>query len=471
MLQEAPVLPSENVVLVLGIGLSGRAAARLALAHGESVCVLDEGGGEARETARQDIEALGGRVFLNWREEAWPGGAKLVVISPGIPPDGILGRLARRAGCPVIGELEYGFRQCRRPVLAVTGTNGKTTTVELLTHCLQHAGFRACAAGNVGYPLCAAAGAEEGEGEALDFFVVEASSFQLETVDRFAPVAAAILNLSPDHMDRYHRLDDYYRAKTNLFANLHEPGTAIVRTDVLACPYVAETLRLRGVKPVLFSSRPGDAGVDFGVDATATHLIDRRSSSTIVGLAEMKLSGRHNIENALAAVALAAAVGIDPAAMRPGLTSFSPGAHRLQPVAAHRGVTYVNDSKSTNPDSLCRALEAIGRGPGGEKRILLLAGGLDKGLDFALATPFVRAFVKNVFLVGNCRERLAKLWVEDVSCDVFGDLPAAAAAAAKIAVSGDVVLLSPGCASVDMFSSYIERGVVFCEWVNRRVRS
>lgn len=456
--------PAPGHVLVLGLGLSGQAAAGLALADNESVWVLDEGHGENIRTAAQRLETDGCRICPGFQKETWPFAPKLAIISPGIPPESLLGRLARRLDCPVVSELEYGFRSCRTKILAVTGTNGKTTTVELLTHCLRKAGLEAHAVGNIGLPLSDAV---------LRFpdaevFVAEVSSFQLEAVDTFAPRAAAILNLSADHMDRYSDEEQYFAAKLRLLANLKRCDDSVLRADLAARPQVAAALASKPGKATLFSSNPSDRAVAFGLDPGGQCLVHRQPNcARILPVGELLLQGRHNLENVLAALALASRIGVEPRDMVPGLRSFRPSPHRLELVGIYRGVRYVNDSKSTNPDSLRRAIEALA--DDGGPRILLIAGGLDKGLSFAALDSLLTRQVKCAFLIGKCRGRLAREWCEAVSCIMFNCMLSAVEAAVAQAIPGDVVLLSPGCASMDMFRNYKERGDRFRDLVIRSV--
>lgn len=449
-------------VLILGLGISGQAAARLACLDRERVCAIDQGGGDALEKAAAGLRARGAEVMLEWNEAAWPGAPKLAVLSPGIPPDSALRRLAGSLTCPVVGELEYGFRHCHSPILAVTGTNGKTTTVELLAHCLRTSGRRVAAAGNIGVPLCEAVVKHA----LADFLIVEVSSFQLETIDRFAPLGAALLNLSSDHLDRHGTVTEYFAAKVKLLQTLPNLRQAVLRSDLRDHPAVRGGCGAGIGQATFLSSDPADPAADFGVDGGGM-LFRRRAGvcRPFLDSGQLRMQGRHNIENVLAAVALAGTAGIEPEHLVEGLKTFSPSAHRLELVAVHRGVRYVNDSKSTNPDALCRALEALGLP--GQANIVLLAGGLDKGMDFSGVAPFLARHVKAVFLIGKCRERLAKEWGEVVSCEMFSAMGSAIDAAVDFASAGDTVLLSPGCASMDMFSSYVERGLAFCNAIKR----
>lgn len=453
-----PIAPGH--ILVLGLGVSGQAAARLARLDGQEVVAVDAG--DVKAAIRDELEGLGIRVVEGWRGTRWPGNPSLTIISPGIPDDSDLGRLAGHLSCPVFGELEYGFQHCRAPVLAVTGTNGKTTTVECLTHCLKVAGKRVVAAGNIGLPL---SDPDVCLGE-WDFIVAEVSSFQLERIDTFAPVAGALLNLSPDHLDRHGGFDNYRRVKTRILSQVADPGKRVARLDLVQSAWFRDALGGDCEDVVTFSSAPGDPAV-FGVDAAGEFLINQGKEvvTDIIAVKDLLLQGRHNVENILAGLALAAVAGVSSFEMVPGLRTFEPSPHRLQKVGVYGGVAFINDSKATNPDALIRALEAVGEERG--NRILLIAGGLDKGVDFTYAKPFIASFCKFVFLIGKCRERLANQWGDVVSCEVCDTMAAAVASAVKKSTPDDVILLSPGCASMDMFLNYAERGLLFSDQVRR----
>ncbi|MDT8389002.1 MAG: UDP-N-acetylmuramoyl-L-alanine--D-glutamate ligase [Lentisphaeria bacterium] len=452
--------PQPGHVLILGFGASGQAAARLALRDGEEVQVIDSGRPAADVVA--EFSRAGARVLTGWDGDCWSGKPALAVISPGISPDSPLGDLAAGLSCPVISELEYGFRHCRAPVLAVTGTNGKTTTVECLTHCLKTAGKRAVAAGNIGLPL---SDPDVCLGD-WDAIVAEVSSFQLERIDTFAPVAAALLNVSPDHLDRHGDVDTYRRVKTRMLTRVADPEKRVARLDLAESAWFRDILGDDSGSVITFSSLPGDSAV-FGVDAAGEFLVERANGreTEMMAVGDLPLQGRHNVENVLAGLAVAAAAGIPPMDMIPGLRTFASSPHRLQHVGVYGGVTFINDSKATNPDAMIRALEAVGEGRG--KRILLIAGGLDKGVDFISVKHVIASFCKYVFLIGKCRERLANQWGDVVSCEVCDTMAAAVASAVKKSVPDDVVLLSPGCASMDMFLNYAERGLLFSDQVRR----
>jgi UDP-N-acetylmuramoylalanine--D-glutamate ligase len=449
-------------VLVLGLGVSGIAAARLALSLGAACHALDGGNGEALAAVAAELRELGSEVTLGWESESALPAADLIVVSPGIIPRSPLGCQAWGAGVPVVSELEFGFRYCSCPVLAITGTNGKTTTVELTTHLLAACGLRVRAAGNIGLPLAACA-AESAE---LDALVVEVSSFQLEAVDEFRPAVAALLNVTPDHYDRHGGPAPYLEAKLALFRRMDDAGTMVLRRDLGDVPEVRAMLAARSGQPRFFAASPSPDCAFYAADGGLYECRDG-VAERLADVAELALPGTHNVENALAALAVVRAAGYCPVRAARALGGFRPSRHRLELVAERDGVRYINDSKATNVDALCRALESLAQSTPG-RRILLLAGGVDKDIGFSMALPWLEKQVKEAFLIGSCKGRLAKQWQGVVSCREFPTFEEAVAAASAAAVPGDVVLLSPGCASQDMFQNYAHRGDQFRALVERR---
>lgn len=451
----------QRKILILGLGISGWAAAELALQQGNHVIVLDEQGGSELVDRAERLERRGAEVHLEWNHRVWQKAADQAIISPGIAPASTLGRLAAALECPVVSELEYGFQYAPCPVLAVTGTNGKSTTVELLDHCLRHAGYRSVAAGNIGTALCDAVRKHR----ALDYLVVEVSSYQLEKARTFHPLAGALLNLSPDHLDRYATVDEYYRAKLPLLENISHRERIVLRDDLLRWPPLIEAMPAGAKEPVTFSASP-NSGSKFFLDQDGALCMNGDDGPTIMcHRRNLRLKGRHNIENVLAALALGYAAGLDVNLLVKGAQTFPPSPHRLELVGVHDGIQFINDSKSTNPDSLMRAIDAVAEEIDG--KIFLLAGGLDKGLDFTGVKPFLYEHVAQVFLFGKCRQKLAGLWQDVVPCKIHSSMQNAFETALESAGIGDIVLLSPGCASQDMFRDYAERGRYFSELIIR----
>jgi UDP-N-acetylmuramoylalanine--D-glutamate ligase len=441
-------------ILILGCGESGASAARLALWRGDSrVTVLDSSATPVLAVRAAELAALGARVELGWRDRGWPAQVDLCVVSPGIAEDAPLGQLAASLHCPVIGELEYAYRHLSCPLIAITGTNGKTTSTELLTHCLSSAGKNVRAAGNIGVPLSAVAP----ESSALDFVIVEVSSFQLQRISCFAPQAAAILNVSDDHLDRHRTRGDYLRTKLRIFKNLQSPQQAVLRADL-----------------------PDMEGFEFpdGYSCFSRHSLETgwyvndarklcHNDEVLMSADSLQLRGAHNWENVLAVFALAEAVGIPARDCVPHAASFAPSEHRLELVAEHKGVRYVNDSKATNPDAVVQALHTLAEGD--RRHVILLAGGRDKNMNFSAVTPCLQRWVRKVFVFGETRDHLADVWQDAAPCHKHHTIEGIVEDAVATATDGDVVLLSPGCASHDMFSSYAERGTRFTQAIRRKL--
>ncbi len=439
-------------VLVVGLGASGRAAVDLLLRRGAKVLAIDNA-----DTAqlRQEADALrgsGAAVRLGVGEP--PADAlDLVVLSPGVPVRSALVQGLVRRGLPIIGELELGFQQSLCLNISITGTNGKTTTAELVERILTHTHRKTVAAGNIGLPLCAVAERTRD----LDFLTLEVSSFQLETIQFFRPAVAVLLNITPDHLDRYPNMAEYIRAKVRLFSNQQVFDWAVVQSEALA--------QLRSLhldlpsKVITFSAnnRRADLCLDRGL------LVGRLPDWTgpLLDLAKCRLRGPHNAENLMAALAVGHVLRIPLEEMAETLMTYEPAPHRCEPVAEINGVRFINDSKATNLDAVQKALLSMPVAKAGEPNVLLIAGGQDKGFDFHDIGPLLSQRVKQAYLLGETREKIRAAWSLFTPCTVVGSLLEAVQKSAAAAVPGDVVLLSPACSSFDMFQSYRHRGDVF----------
>ncbi len=437
-------------VVVLGLGKSGEAAIQLLLASGARVDGTDSRPEEAFGAAAAAWRARGVGLALGANPPGLVDGADLVVTSPGVHPDHPLLAAARARGVPVWAELELGFRAARAPVVAVTGTNGKTTTTHLVGALLAETGAPVAVAGNVGFPLSSAAPTVPARG----YLAVEASSYQLEGSDTFHPRAAIVLNLTPDHLEHHGSLEAYRRAKGRVFLRMTaEDSLVLVADEAPLDGYRAET-RARVLDVSLARRVERGAWLEGGAlwarvgDGPAARLIDADA---------LRIPGRHNVTNALAAAAAALAVGASPEAVARGLASFRGLPHRLETVATARGVRFVNDSKSTNVASLLVALEAL-PGP-----LVLVAGGRDKGTDLAPLLPLVRERVRALVLIGEAADRFAAAFAGATAVHRAGSLEDASRRALALASPGDTVLLSPACASFDMFRDYEHRGDAFRE--------
>jgi len=439
-------------VLVIGLGASGRAASELLRRREAKVLVIDSADTPQLRREAESLRAGGVEVRLGI-QAAPPDALDLVVISPGVPTASPLLQELLRRNLPLIGELELGYQQSLCLNIAISGTNGKTTTTELVDRILQHAHRKSIAAGNIGLPLCAVAD----QTRDLDFVTLEVSSFQLETIRFFRPVVAVLLNITPDHLDRYAALADYTRAKARLFLNQQAFDWAIVQSEALA---QMRSLQLDiPSKVVTFSAnnRRADIYLDRGL------LVSRLPDWTgpLFDMEKCRLGGAHSAENLMAALAVGHVLRIPLEQMAEALRSYPPAPHRCEQVAEINGVRFVNDSKATNLDAVQKALLAMPAGQTGEPNILLIAGGQDKGFEFHDIGPLLSRRVKRAFLLGAAREKIRAAWSLFTPCTVVGSLLEAVQQSAVNAVSGDVVLLSPACSSFDMFQNYQHRGEVF----------
>jgi len=456
------VLASKQKVLILGLGRSGFASANLAARLGAEVFVVDTRIDDNLTEKAESLKHRGVKVYLEWNSTKWEQDIDFAIQSPGIHPQSILGKLANKLPCKVISELEYGYQYCACPIIAVTGTNGKTTTVEIITSCLKKLGKNVMAAGNIGLPLCEAAM----KSSELDLLIVEVSSFQLEKIEHFTPLAAAVLNVSEDHLDRYDDFEQYFKAKFKIFKNM-KSANIVLRSDLLASQLVRDILNRQKQSYLLFSSKDIlEDGFFVDNEGWLCQKIDNKKIR-LMHSTKLKLKGMHNVENVLAAMALCFCANIDPQTLVSGLEMFIPSPHRLDMVALHNGVCYVNDSKATNSDAVKRAINTVSGNITG--KILLIAGGLDKNINFQSLAPLLKKNVKKVFLIGQSRKKMAEQWQDVVYCKQHASLAAAVDAAVDNAQSGDAVLLSPGCASQDMFVDYVHRGRKFCELVKKSI--
>ena len=435
-------------VTVVGLAKSGIAAARLLHEAGAVVTGTDVKPLEAlgREAAR--LREAGVRLLTNGGAERAFDGATLVVVSPGVPLDSAQLAPARRAGVSIIGELELGWRAMHAETIAITGTNGKTTTTALTGALLAEQPRPVLVAGNIGTPLAAHGLTFPDDG----LVVAEVSSFQLETIDTFQPRVAAVLNITPDHLDRHRSFDAYVAAKARIFLNQAPTDCAVLNADDPAAAALAA--RTRG-RVIWFSRRrPLEHGV-FVRDGWVAAKLNGHIEA-ICPLAEMQLRGQHNVENVLAATACALWLGLGTAAIRRAISRFRAVEHRIEFVRDLRGVPFYNDSKGTNVASTIKALESF------DERVVLIAGGKGKGQDFAPLAEAARGRVRHAVVIGEDGARVASaLAAVGIGVSAAPTMQAAIDAARAQAGPGDVVLLSPACASFDMFDNYEHRGDVF----------
>lgn len=440
-------------VAVIGLGASGIAAARLALAKGGDVYVSDLRTDAATAARGADLESAGARVELGGHDFEWLAGAGLVVVSPGIPPDApVLGDLRAR-GVRWISEPELAVRFYGAPLIAVTGTNGKTTTTLLVGHLLASSGMDAAVGGNVGGGLAPAASDLALREDAPDWYVLEMSSFQLADVDTFRPDIGVVTGLSPDHLDRYPSLDAYYADKARLFENADEASAWVL-------PFGdADVAALAGDAPGRrYTFSHDDVGAHAFVRDGVLALRVAESDEPLLAASDFPLMGRHNLRNGLAAALVARLAGAPVEGIREGLRTARPLPHRMEPVLDRDGVLWVNDSKATNVSAAASALASL------DRPAVVLLGGKDKGEDFRPLGPLLAAHARVVLAFGAVGERIADELGDTTSVERLGsDFETVVRRAAACAHPGDVVLLAPACSSFDMFDNYEHRGRVFAD--------
>jgi len=400
-------------ITIVGLGRSGFAAALLAKETGAQVWVTESHSNDALKQAAAELKQQGISVELGSHTQAFIEAADLIVTSPGVSDESPALKLARENGKKIIDEIEFAYGFCKSPIVAVTGTNGKSTTVTLIAHILEAAGKRAFVLGNIGAPF-------SGQVSNLtkdDIVVLEVSSFQLSRIDKFKPYIAVFLNATQNHLDRHKDFDDYLRAKLNVFSNQDENDWAILNADDPALSAAAKGLKAQ----ILTFNRQKD----------------------------------HNLENAAAASLACGILDIKKADIDAAVAGFKHLEHRTEFVRELEGITFINDSKSTTPEATLRALEGL------DKKTILIAGGRDKGLDYSCVKDVVAKKARAVVLIGEARQKIAGAFNGTVKIHEASSLEQAVEAACRFARTGDAVLLSPMCASFDMFDNFEHRGREF----------
>jgi UDP-N-acetylmuramoylalanine--D-glutamate ligase len=446
MTKQAKVWFDGSRALVVGLARSGCAASKLLLNHGSSVRGVDRRRSEELGSTVRELNDLGVELKFGSTDPRELEGRDLVVVSPGVPLDLPLFTEAERRGIPIVAEVELGFAVARAPIVAVTGTNGKSTTVELLGAIGRAAGRKTEVLGNIGTAL-----SEKAEHIPEDgLLVVEISSFQLESCSRFHPKVGVLLNVTPDHLDRHGSIERYAGLKARLFQFQNEEE---FRVQPLGDARIELLLRPMKSRPIWFGfADPTGDGV--WLEGNSLRFRFAGKTGTLIRRDEAALPGPHNTENMAAAAAAALAVGIPERAIAKALREFRGLPHRLATVAEIDGVRYVNDSKATNVDALKRALESF------SSPVTLIAGGRDKDGDFVAIRPLVMERVRHAVYVGEAASKLAQSW-PDLPHDRAATLEDAVQIARTRATAGGIVLLSPGCASYDMFRNFEERGARF----------
>ena len=434
-------------VLVVGLGRSGVAAALFLKDRGARVTVSDT---KSEDELRQEIPALldqGVTVETGGHGERTFQDQDLIVVSPGVPVDAEPLVQARALGQPVIGEIELAAQFFSGTIVAITGSNGKTTTTSLTGEVLARAGLDTLVGGNIGTPAISLV---QGSGP-RSVMVLEISSFQLETIRSFHAQIAVILNVTPDHLDRHRTFAAYVDAKARIFENQTAEDFALLNADDPTCVELAARARA----PVYWFSRKQqpDQGA-FVIDGRIVYRSHGKQEE-IMAVAEIPLKGGHNVENVLAAVLAGRLMGCEAEKIRSAIRGFKAVEHRLEYVRTLDGVDYYNDSKATNVDATIKALESF------PANIHLILGGKDKGSDYRTLTPLIKERVKCVYTIGAAAEKIASQIKSAAAIVPSGTLARAVAQAAESARAGDVVLLAPACASFDQFENYEHRGRVF----------
>ena len=441
-------------VLIIGAARSGIACAKFLAARGAVVAINDQKpfenwSEEAAALKKEGIGCIPGEV-PGWLLD----NIELVVVSPGVPSKIIPLRYAERAGAEVIGEVELASRFLKGRIVAITGSNGKTTTTALIGELLKDAGLTVQVGGNIGTPLISLVENSSDDG----WTVVELSSFQLETIKDFHPAVAIVLNVTPNHMDRYESFTDYAAAKHRIFMNQTPSDVAVLNADDEIVSSWAKGLRAHVVE---FSVK---RELQEGLFLRGADLVSRTADGERVLLRrdEMKLRGLHNVENALAALSAGLACGAGPESMRETIMTFAPVEHRLEFVREIGGIKFYNDSKATSVDATVKALEAF---QAEEGKVVLIIGGRGKKAPYAPLAGLVRGHVRELILIGEDAETISSELGEYAPTQKAVDMKDAVDRSFRAAQSGDIVLLAPACASFDMFESFEHRGKVFKEEV------
>jgi UDP-N-acetylmuramoylalanine--D-glutamate ligase len=444
------VLLSGKKVLIIGAARSGIAAAKFLVERGAIVALNDQ-----KPLEKWSAEALAlkelGVGLLPGEPPSWLlDQLDLVVVSPGVPATIIPIRYAERAGAEVIGEVELAARYLKGRIVAITGSNGKTTTTSLIGELLANAGLTVQVGGNIGKPLISMVGTSREDG----WTVAELSSFQLETIKTFRPAIAIVLNVTPNHMDRYETFNDYAAAKHRIFMNQTEEDVAVLNADD---PTVSSWENGLRAKVMRFSVRQE---LERGVFLNGDELVFRwdEGEQDLLRIGEMKLRGLHNVENVAAALAAGISANASIESMRETVKQFNPVEHRLEFVDEIGGVRFYNDSKATSVDATLKALEAFADDAG---QVVLILGGRGKKAPYAPLAPLVRTKVRKLVLIGEDAETIATELREYAQFERATDMKDAVAKSFASAKKGDVVLLAPACASFDMFESFEHRGKVF----------
>lgn len=444
---------NKKKVLVVGAGKTGIAVADFLSQKGALVTLTDAKPWENFKKIWDKLNSMPINLALGEYPKVDKQFWDVLVVSPGISPNILPIKTAYELNIPVLGELELAFTHTKAPFVAITGTNGKTTTTTLVGQIYQDAGYKTLVAGNIGLPLIEKI--EDYRKE--DIIVAEVSSFQLETIASFRPRVSAVLNITPDHLDRHKNMQNYQEVKAKIFLNQEQNDYTILNYDDL----LTREMDACSKGKVIFFSTKHNLEEGAFVEKGNLVLSLNGERKNLFSIEKLKIPGRHNIENALAAILCGAVMGLSLDKIIHTVTSFKGVSHRLEFVAKVKGVSYVNDSKGTNPDASIKAIEAY------KVPLVLIAGGRNKGNDFTEFLKVFKAKARALVLLGECADELEQKAIEVDIPKVLRacDLKDAVRLASLEALEGDIVLLSPACASWDMFSSFEQRGNLFKDLV------
>jgi UDP-N-acetylmuramoylalanine--D-glutamate ligase len=457
MMNATPAVPmstwTERRVTVFGMGRSGQAAADLLLDRGSNVTLIEERPRPELEVLRPGYEQRGAQICIGGHLEAALSQADLLVVSPGVSKDHPFLQQARQKKIPVIGEIELAASFLQAPIIAVTGTNGKSTTVRLIGSILQESGKPVFVGGNLGLPLCEAVPrlSEPSRATVYDYIVAEVSSFQLETIQHFKPWISVLLNVTPDHLDRHPTQEEYQAAKQRIFENQTDQDWAVINAD----DPIVKTMSGKA-KARLFEFSLCREVVE-GVYLDGSMIRARRPGREDILIArdDIRMRGQHSVANAMAAMSVGLLCGCSQEDMTKALQHVPTIEHALEPVRTWQGVTFINDSKGTNVDATLKALQSF------EEPVVLILGGKDKGGDFSLLLTAIHRGVKSIVVIGEATTRILYELKGRVPLSCAASLEEAVSQACSLATVGDVVLFSPACASFDMFQNYHHRGLEF----------
>ncbi len=437
--------------LVVGLGRSGVAASRLLLRNGAVVTATDGSHLEKLSDEARGLSAYGVKIEAGGHRNESFISSDLIILSPGVPKEIKPLAMAREHGIRIISEIELAFRFLDAPVIAITGSNGKSTTTTLIGEILKTQGCKVFVGGNIGTPLCD----HVLSGNAADWIVAEISSFQLETIEEFRPKISILLNVSPDHLDRYHDVSEYAEAKFRIFENQGKGDFAIINGDEPWCHKLSGRIKCPSV---LFSRKNRISNGIYTVGGWIASDIGG-AEFRVCEISNLGIRGIHNLENALASAAAGILAGCSQHVIESSLKSFTGLEHRMEFVREIDGVKYINDSKGTNVGAVIKSIESY------NEPLILIAGGRDKGSDFSPLRPLIRERVKRLILIGEAGGKISDAAGGGTETSFASSLKEAVSIAHREAVNGDIVLLSPACASFDMFRNFEDRGNKFKEIV------